>query len=246
MFKYILLLLVMLTAVPVQAVDVKTYIPTKAYPILPIIRDEIKLLDLKLVDFWVASSMEKESCITLVHGRCFSPESQLLTYWDTAKTRERERGIGLPQLTRTFRKDGSLRFDTLTELSNRYPKHLGALTWKNVRQRPDLQIKAKLLLMNETYSKLPTVKTAEDRHAMVVSAYNSGYKRLSTDRQTCKIAKGCDPNRWWGNVESIKAPGFATTPLYGHKSAWHLNRNHVMEIFKVRVHKYKRWYSENP
>lgn len=246
MLRYIILALLLCITSPVVANNAKTFIPVKAYPILPIIRDENAYLNLGFVDAYIASSMEKESCISLTHSRCFDPNSQLLTYWDKGKTRERERGIGLGQFTRTYHRDGTIRFDTLTRLALTYRTHLKGLSWDTVRSRPDLQIRGKLLLLNETYRKLGSVSDVEARHAMMVSAYNSGDGRLSNDRQTCKLKKNCDPNLWWGNVEDVKAPGFATKALYGHKSAWHLNRNHVVEIFKVRDDKYKRWYSENP
>ena len=244
MLRFVILLLSLLSS-QVFAANASTYIPTKAYPILPIIRDEIKNFKMELLPHYVASSIEKESCVVITGDNCYSPKAQLLTFWDKAKTKERERGVGLGQITRVIRQDGTVRMDVLTELTQRYPTQLKGLTWKNVRERPDLQVKAKLLLMNETFSKLSPVKDVEARHSMSVSAYNSGYGRLSKDRQTCKLAAKCNELLWFDNVEKIKAPGFSTTPLYGWPSAHALNRNHVKEIIKLRAPKYKKWYSEN-
>lgn len=239
---FMLFIIITLMPVPTWAVSVHNYIPEKAYPLLPVVKEEVERLDLSLIDYYMAAAIEKESCLSLTHKRCWSPESQLSMYWDKAKTRRSEVGVGLFMATKTWKKDGSVRFDTLTRLAKTYPNELKGLNWTTVKQRPDLQIRGLLLLMNETYSKLPTVSDVEARHAMTVSAYNSGHGRLTRDRMTCKLKKGCNPNLWFGNVEMVKAPGYATSKGLYSRTPWQINREHVKEVINIRSPKYKRWY----
>lgn len=221
-----------------------TYIPPNAIPLLPEVRTAILDLEVEFCYDLMAASIEQESCLSLTHSKCWSTESQLLTYWNKAKGIRREQGIGLGQFTRAWRSNGDLRFDTLSELARTYPKQLAGFNWSTARSSPLLQIKAMALLMNETHGKLPKEASMEARDAMTISAYNAGKKRLAEDRRTCQIKQACDPNQWWGNVETIKAPGFATEPLYGWASAWDLNRHHVKKVMKERRPKYTDWFKD--
>jgi len=121
------------------------YIPDKAYKYNVTIKENVdthfnELNEIGYAEY-IPSLIEHESCISLTHKRCWEPTSRLKT--------QREEGAGLGQLTRTYRKDGTIRFDSLTDMRNRYRESLKELTWKNVYQRPDLQIRAITLMSRE-------------------------------------------------------------------------------------------------
>ena len=61
----------------------------------------------------MAAQVEKETCITLTHSKCWSPRAELKT--------SRENGIGFGQATRAYNADGSIRFDKISELRAAHP-----------------------------------------------------------------------------------------------------------------------------
>lgn len=177
---------------------------------------------------YIPGLIEHESCITLTHSRCWSPTSRLKS--------QREEGAGLGQVTRAYRKDGSLRFDALAELRDRHPA-LRELDWSNIYGRPDLQIRAVVLKSRDNYLQIPSVPDAMERLAMADAAYNGGFGGLQAERRACHMHPGCDPARWWGHVEDrcLKSK----SPLYGTRSACDINRRHVADVLRHRMPKYE-------
>lgn len=215
--------------------NVKTYIPDRAYQYLPTLYEEVLRFHENPASVgYFAGLGELESCITLVHPRCWSPTSELKT--------SREQGVGIAQLTRAWRPDGSLRFDTLSDLARKYRTHLKGLSWTTVKQRPDLQLRAMVLLWEENFRQLHMVKDIEQRYAMADSAYNGGLSSVLNDRRLCSLKKGCDPQVWFDNVELTSNK--SRKILYGNRSAFDINRHHVREIMNVRRHKYDRYFQE--
>ena len=213
----------------VLALDVKTYIPTKAQTYLPIMYETVDdVFDEFPLPPYFGALIEHESCIGLRHSRCWSPTSELHT--------KREQGVGLGQITRTWRKNGRLRFDTLYEIKRRYPKMLKDLTGANIKTRPDLQIKAIVLMWKRTYNKLPNTIDFYNKMAMTDSAYNGGYTAILKDRKYCGLKKNCNPNIWFGNLEKYSKK--SRRKLYGNRSAYDINRHHVKDVLEVRMFKY--------
>ena len=136
--------------------------------------------------------VEHESCISLRHSRCWSSTARLKT--------PREEGAGLGQLTRAWRPDGTLRFDALADLRTRYPA-LRELSWHTIYQRPDLQLRALVLMNRENFGALATVADPIERLAMADAAYNGGLGGLQRDRRACQVTPACAPQRWFGHVE---------------------------------------------
>lgn len=226
----VLLLTFLFHACWVRAQDVKTYIPKNAIPLLPIVQTEQSTIFSDLpTPHYFGGLIEHESCLSLTHSRCWSPKSRLKT--------SREEGAGLMQLTRAWDANSKLRFDTLTDLSRKYPKELKELTWANVYDRPDLQIRAGIILLRENYRALSKVPNPYDRLAMADSAYNGGLGNLNKSRTACGLAKNCDPNRWFGNVENYLVQSRAV--LYGKRSANDINRHHVSDVLLTRTPKYR-------
>jgi hypothetical protein len=178
----------------------------------------------------VAALIEHESCITLRHARCWSATSRLKS--------EREEGAGLGQITRAYKADGSLRFDALAELRSRHPA-LSGLSWANVYSRPDLQIRALVLMSRDNYQALRMIAMAEPRLAFADAAYNGGLGGVQKERRACYLKAGCDPQQWFGHVELHCLKG--RTALYGQRSACDINRHHVRDVLVTRAWKYRGW-----
>ena len=237
MYKIVLLLLPLLLY---AGCPVKTYIPKNAYPLVGTMYKEVKDV---IPEYdnppYFQALIEQESCVRLCGRgywakRCWSPISELHT--------KREQGIGFFQLTRTFKKNGRIRWDIIGTLRRKHAKELHELNWGNVKSRPDLQIKAGLLLWRDNYRRLGSVIPVSDRAYFADSMYNGGglvYK----ERRICKLRKGCNPDKWFGNVELIKDVRDKKV-LYGHKTAYDINREHVRNVFKLRLPKYKLLYKE--
>lgn len=175
---------------------------------------------------WVmAGLVEQESC-----PRCWNPKSRLKT--------AREEGAGMGQLTRAYRADGSLRFDTLSDLRRRYPGPLGPLSWQNVYDRPDLQLRAMVLLSLENHRAFDHVEGLLQmvKLQFTDAAYNAGAARIKRDIVACNLSAGCDPKEWFGHVERTCTASKA--PIYGGRSACDITREHVSNVFRVRGPKY--------
>lgn len=182
-----------------------------------------------LIPPYFGGLIEHESCITLVHSKCWNPKSRLKT--------SREEGAGLPQLTRAYHSNGTIRFDTLTELVKKHPKDLKGLSWATVYDRADLQIRAMLLLWKSNYN-LFLNKNIDYWNIIAFSdsAYNGGYGHVYKDMQICKMKSGCDPRIWFGNVEKYSVK--SKDKLYGNRSAYDINRHHVNDVLNNRLPKY--------
>lgn len=209
----------------------QSFIPPNAYVLRPVVIKEVDNIFPDIPNrHYVPALIEHESCITLRHKRCWSPTSRLKTY--------REEGAGVGQLTRAYNKDGTIRFDALTELRTRHRRYLAELTWDNVYQRPDLQIRALTLMVRDNYKTLYDVDEPIQRLAMTDASYNGGMGGLQRERRQCSLVKGCNPDFWFGNVERFCMK--SKKVLYGNRSACDINRHHVSDVMTVRLPKYER------
>jgi len=177
---------------------------------------------------YVFALISHESCVTYRHSRCWSPTSRLRT--------AREEGAGLGQLTRAWAPDGSLRFDSLADLKDRHPA-LRGLDWRNIYDRPELQVRALVLMSRGNWLALNVVRDGWERLAMVDAAYNGGLGGVQRERRACQVAPGCDPQRWWDHVEGrcLKSQ----QPLYAGRSPCEINRHHVRDVLLVRIPRYE-------
>lgn len=229
-FTHIFILLsLMLFAGGVKAQT--NYIPPQAYAFQSTIKKEIE-------DHWkdipnynyVPALIEHESCITLKHKRCWNSTSRLKT--------SREEGAGLGQITRAWRTDGSLRFDSLNDLKTRYKNELKEAKWETIYNRPDIQIRMIMLMSRDNYRRLFDVEDEFQRLAMADAAYNGGLGGLQKGRRVCGYTKGCDPFKWFAHVERIVVK--STKVLYGDRSADDINKHHVKDVLKIRMPKYEK------
>lgn len=231
--KIFFFLLALLISHSSFAVDQRTYIPSKAFLYNQVIKNQIDVTFPKIPTYhYIPSLIEHESCIFLTHKRCWDPTSALRT--------SRETGIGLGQITKTFRADGSIRFDTLTDMSKAYKLELKELSWDTIHLRPDLQIRTMTIMIRDNYNKLYTVTDPIERLKMSDSAYNSGYGSVIKKRRVCSLTKGCDANRWTGHV-GLQCLG-NNAVIYGKRSACDINKHHVDDVFNIKLPKYKTFY----
>lgn len=221
----------MVTFMPMMALaqDVKTFIPPNALKYTPMYKDEVyRLIPTITNPEYFAALTEHESCVSLKSKRCFDPTAELLT--------AREQGVGLGQITRTKNADGTIRFDSLTDLRSRHMAELQELSWSNVKERPDLQMRQVIVMTKDNLKQLFQVTDETQRFKMADAAYNGGIGHTKKERLQCGLTKGCDPQYWDNHVEMIKSIK-SQKPIYGNRSAWDINRHHVKDVW-VRMPKY--------
>lgn len=173
----------------------------------------------------LAALVEQESCVSLKSPKCWNPGARLKT--------DREEGAGMGQITRAYRADGSVRFDALADLRSQYGAELSGLSWDTVYKRPDLQLRAVVLMSRDAAR--PFRGSTGWLH-FGDAGYNGGVDGVQKERRACKLSAGCDPARWFGHVEAhcLKS----RQPLYGNRSACDINREHVRNVLLVRRAKY--------
>lgn len=215
------------------AVNVKTYIPPQAFTHKETIRKELDRLFPTIPTYnYVPALIEHESCLSLSHSRCWKSTSELRS--------KREQGVGLGQVTRTFREDGSVRFDTLSNLKNMYKSELKEASWDIIKNRPDLQIRMIVLLLRTDNKQLYNIEDELVRLHFTDSAYNGGIRDVHRSRRACGLAKNCNPQFWFDHVENYIQK--SNKILYGNRSAKMINTHHVSDVFKTRLPKYQQQY----
>ena len=203
--------------------------PTAAVPLLPVLKAE-------QLNYWpsmplpsaLGAQVEQETCTSLKSRSCWSPRAELKT--------SREQGVGLGQLTRAFTATGATRFDALGDIVKANPKALAGLSWED-RYDPALQLRALVLKDLQGFGLVLGSASPGDRLAMSFAAYNGGSGGLASDRRACAGTHGCDPGRWFGNVERTSLKAKAAVPGYG-QSFFQINRDYVRNIMIVRRVRY--------
>jgi hypothetical protein len=211
-----------------HAQDLRTYIAPQAHQYLPVLGAEQR-------KHWpdhpepamLAALIEHESGCFSMPRKCWNPRSQLKS--------AREEGAGLGMVTRTWRPDGSQRFDALQEMVLRHPE-LGGLTWENVYLRPDLQLRAVVLKQRGDFQAFAPVRDPRERLIFTDVAYNRGRGGVQAERMACGRKAGCDPQRWAGHVELVCLA--SRVALYGGRSACDISRHHPVDVLK-RMPKYR-------
>lgn len=202
-------------------------IPKNAYEYIPVLNSEVKSIwPTHPFPHYFGGLIEHESCITLTHSRCWSPNSQLKT--------KREEGAGLTQLTRAYDESGRLRFDMIASLKSIYSTQLKELSWENVYQRPDLQIRAMLLLSSSDYKNYLKVEDELERIKLTDAAYNRGAGNINKQRRLCGLKPNCNPDIWL----DVSSQCVAKTNIYG-RTACQINAHHVDDVINKRMPKYR-------
>lgn len=203
-------------------------IPTRALQLMPELNRAIDELWPSLPwRSYIPAQIEQESCISLKHSKCFNPNAELKTV--------HEYGFGLGQLTIAYNKEGKVRFNAWEEVRTMHPD-LRNWSWED-RYNPLLQIKAIVIKNKFNWTKItyPT-SSLEDKMAFLAVTYNSG--STFKDRNLCAQTKGCDPRKWWGNVELYSTKSKKPIAVYGNRSYHQISREYPVNVLKVRRPKY--------
>lgn len=72
----------------------------------------------------------------------------------------------------------------------------------------------------------------EDRMAVMLAGYNGGEGWITRERRACAARPGCDPDRWWGQLEGVCL-----------RAAWACreNRDYPRLILRHWAPRYARW-----
>lgn len=170
----------------------------------------------------VAGQIEQETCISLMHKKCWSRFAELKT--------EREHGAGLGQHTKTAR------FDAVEEAKG-LDRDLKEWGWNDI-YNAEMQMVALLAMMKRNYGIFKNSTSELDRYAFALAAYNGGIGGIQSDQRVCRNTKGCDDKLWFGNVENTSLKQKTKLNGYG-KSFFEINREYPVNILLKRRQKYK-------
>jgi hypothetical protein len=202
-------------------------IPKAALALVPLLWLEAASVLPEIPRHYFAGQVEQESCVTLTHPKCWNPRAELRT--------SREQGIGLGQVTRAWRADGSLRFDNFAELRRRFAE---LKDWQGERlYDPRLQMRAMLLMDRDGYRVATFAADGLNRAAMTFVVYNSGKTGLIQDRELCRAIAGCDASRWFGNIEKNSTKSRTRAAGYG-RSFYEISREYPRKVLE-RAPKYR-------
>lgn len=236
LFKIMIIVLLLVFGMWVDtgfAQDVKTFIPERGKLLVPVILEEQeKFFKEGVESAYLPALAEHESCISLKHSKCMNPTSELLT--------SREHGAGLFQITMAWKKDGSVRFDSLQSMKTRYKIELQELSWTNVKTRPDLQIRLAVLMVRDTYKSYHMVTDPFVRYHFTDNDYNGGARDVKRARIACNMALGCDSQLWFNHTERYSPKSAIVMPGYG-RSPKQISLHHTDDVFHNRLPKYQRY-----
>ncbi|QYW02117.1 SAR endolysin transglycosylase [Stenotrophomonas phage Sonora] len=217
------------------AQDVRTYVPAGAKTYAPLLVEEQRARWPAMPQPWtLAGLVEQESCISLVHSKCWNPRAELKT--------SREYGFGFGQITVAYQSNGAVRFDKFAELRQSHAS-LKGWTWEN-RYDPHYQLRAIVEMNLDLWRRIPPAATTDDHLSFMLSSYNGGVGGLLQDRRLCSNTRGCDQDRWFGNVELTSLKSKLPQPQYGGRSWYDINRGHVRNVMTVRRAKYKPFWGK--
>lgn len=181
---------------------------------------------------YFAGQVEQESCISLTHPKCWNPRAELKT--------KREYGFGFGQTTIAYNANGTERFNNFEAAKKLHPS-LAQWKWDE-RFDPTKQLMVMLLMDKQCYTKSSKWAASDyENTAFMFSCYNGGYGGIITDRKICERVRGCDPSKWFGNVEKYSLKQKTKIPGYG-KSMFEINREYPKNIMFVRSNKYAPFF----
>lgn len=237
--KFILLLLFSFLSIQSIAQDAKIYIHPRAQLYTPQLMAEVDkyMPEEKFPEPAYSFALtEHETCIHFKHIFCWNPRAELKN--------DREQGVGVGQLTRTWNKDGSVRFDNLANMKKSYYAELYEATWENFKLRPDLQFRIMALMVRDGYLRYKAIKDPYTRYHFTDIDYNGGGRDLLKARQACNLSKGCDSQIWFDHVERFNPKPNTPDKRYGGRSLRQINNHHARDVFFTRLPKFQNHIKE--
>lgn len=169
-----------------------------------------------------AAQIDKETCAGAYSPKCWNPKTEFKT--------AREYGFGLGQLTNTPRYNNFEYVKTLDkeliawEFANRFDAHPQIIA----------------LLAMDRVCLFPDSASAVDSQAFMLACYNGGRGGVISDKLICSNTEGCDPRKWFGNVELTSNKSRQKWNGYG-RSAYEINRDYPRDILFNRIKKYREY-----
>lgn len=164
---------------------------------------------------------------------CPSPRTCWRT--DALYKTKREEGVGLGMSTRAFNRNGTLRFDALSELKALHPTALRDANWEKNKFNPQLQARALVLKVSDNYNAATRMtRHAQDRLAFAVTMHNRGVAGVQNEAARCAITRGCDRERWARNVERTCTASRQIIPGTG-RSACDISRAYWPDVSRRAV-----------
>lgn len=211
-----------------------TQLPTNAKTYIPVLNTVLGTYWPDVSSPWyLGGQIEQETCPSLKSKQCWSPHAELKTY--------REYGFGLGQLTITYNKNGTERFNSFKDVQTLDKSLKG---WKfSDRFDPNKQIRALVATDRSNWNKVTGVTDDRERAAMMFVSYNAGFGRVLSDRRLCKAestkAAPCDPDKWFGNVEHHSYLKKTKAAAGYSKTFFQTSREYPSNIINIRSPKYK-------
>lgn len=170
----------------------------------------------------VAAQIEQETCVRLTSPTCYSSKAQLKT--------SREYGFNYGQITVTPT------FNNFNVAKGLDPA-LRDWQWKD-RLDSTRGLIALLAMDKQAYAPCASMMATDaDRQACMLAVYNGGLGGFRSDRRVCSNTRGCDPTRWFGNVEHTSLKAKRPAAGYG-QSFFQINRGYVANVMGPRRPKY--------
>lgn len=212
-------------------------LPPRAVQYLPVLQSEAQQLwpDLGMPSV-LAAQIEQETCPSAGSRSCWNPAVEIRN--------AREYAFGFQQTTVAYRADGSVRFNRWQEDRDKHAAELSDWTWAK-RLDARMQLRAQVLGNRDCYRRMTRLgPDSYNALAMCDSAHNGGEGSVLADRRLCARIAGCDPNKWFGNVEAHSLKSSTPHAIYGGQSLRGINRAHVRNVMLIRRPKYVAWFRE--
>lgn len=193
---------------------------------IPVLRDKVNSENSPFEWEVYAAQIDKETCPSALHSKCWNERTEFKT--------KREYGFGLGQLTNTAKYDNFEYVKTLTpELED----------WE-FSDRFDAENQIIALLAMDRVCMFPDSASLVDSQAFMLACYNGGRGGVISDKLICSNTKGCNPKRWFGNVEHTSNKSRRKWNGYG-RSMFEVNRDYPRDILFNRIKKYREYNERN-
>lgn len=158
--------------------------------------------------------------------KCWNPYVELKT--------SREWGIGLSEITKTWNKDGTVRFDNWTEAKRKYKEQLAGWNFEgDAKYEAKYHIIYSILEDKGNYKRMAILfENTIDRWAGTLVSYNAGGGRVNSRFAICKITEGCDTSKWFGGLETVSSSAEKKSVIYGVSLQKRVNDYPFDVIFK--------------
>lgn len=224
----------LLLAALLPAASAAEFLPAGALTYAPLLAEKQQAIWPQAPEPWtLAGLVEQESCVSLHSPRCWNPRAELKT--------AREYGFGFGQITVAYNAGGSERFNKFKELKAQYAA-LSRWRWED-RYDPGYQLAAVVEMTRSLWRRAPPAADTQAHWAFTLAGYNGGLGALLQDRRLCANSPGCDPARWFGNIETHSLKSRVPQPAYGGQSWFSINRGYVRNVLKLRRAKYRPFWS---